>query len=229
MIPIRDNIPSRHFPLITYSIIAINVLVFLYEAQLGHSVDAFVKTFGLVPERFHLSRQPVFRLLPIFSSMFLHGGALHLIGNMLYLNIFGDNVEDRLGHGRFLFFYLTCGTMAGLAQVIMFPDSRLPMVGASGAIAGVTGAYFVFFRHARVLTLVPILFYFQMIQIPAVVFLLLWFLMQLAYGAASLGMHGADVGGVAWWAHIGGFVCGMILGPACASRERAIDSKVVWR
>lgn len=229
MIPLRDNIPSRSFPFITYSIIAINALVFWYELQLGQGVESFLRTFGLVPARFHASTDLVARGLPVLTSMFLHGGALHLIGNMLYLHIFGDNVEDRLGHARFVIFYLACGTVAALAQILMFPGSRMPMVGASGAIAGVTGAYFVFFRHARVLTLVPIFFYFQMVQIPAVVFLLLWFLMQLAYGAASLGMHGADVGGVAWWAHVGGFISGIVLGRAWQPRDRPIDYRYVWR
>lgn len=218
MIPIRDDIPSRRFPFVTYAIIAANVLVFWYELRLGRELDAFVKAFGLVPARFYASHDPGLRLLPVFTSMFLHGGLLHLAGNMLYLHIFGDNVEDRLGHGVYLLFYFFCGVAAAMAQVSLFPHSRMPMVGASGAIAGVTGAYFVFYPRARVLTLIPFFFFYQMIQVPAVVFLLLWFVMQLAYGAASLGMHGADVGGVAFWAHVGGFVSGMTIGPVCARR-----------
>ncbi|MGH7858068.1 MAG: rhomboid family intramembrane serine protease, partial [Candidatus Binatia bacterium] len=156
----------------------------------------------------------------VLTSMFLHGGLLHLGGNMLYLHIFGDNVEDRMGHGRFLGFYVFCGVVAALAQTFLFPVSRLPMVGASGAIAGVTGAYFVNFPHARVLTLVPIFFYVQMFYVPAIVFLLLWFVMQLAYGAASIGAEGAEVGGVAWWAHVGGFAAGIFLGRILVRRRR---------
>jgi membrane associated rhomboid family serine protease len=221
MIPLRDNIPSRSRPIVTYLLIALNVLVYWFEVQLGPRLDEFIQAFGLVPARFHHARDPIVRVLPVFTSMFLHGSFMHLAGNMLYLHIFGDNVEDRLGHLRFLAFYLICGAAAALAQVTMLGDSRLPMVGASGAIAGVTGAYFVFFRHARVLTLVPIFFYVQLVQIPAVVFLLLWFVMQLALGAASLGSHGADVGGVAWWAHIGGFVSGAVGGFLLAPRRPA--------
>ncbi|MGH7818533.1 MAG: rhomboid family intramembrane serine protease [Candidatus Binatia bacterium] len=220
MIPIRDNVPSATFPFVTWTLIAVNVAVFGYEAQLGGAVERFFDEFGLVPVRFHSSDDALARWLPVFTSMFLHGGLAHLVGNMLYLHIFGDNVEDRMGHGRFLGFYVFCGLVAALAQTLLFPTSRLPMVGASGAIAGVTGAYFVNFPTARVLTVVPIFFYVQVFYVPAIVFLLLWFVMQLAYGAAAIGVEGADAGGVAWWAHVGGFVAGMILGRLLVRRRR---------
>ncbi|TMB53688.1 MAG: rhomboid family intramembrane serine protease, partial [Deltaproteobacteria bacterium] len=154
------------------------------------------------------------------TSMFLHGGWLHVLGNMLYLYIFGDNVEDRLGHLRYLLFYLLCGCAAGGAQALSGPDSNVPMVGASGAIAGVSGAYFLFFPGARVVTLVPIFFFLQVIEIPAVVFLLIWFVGQLMLGLAALGTHAA-AGGVAFWAHVGGFVAGMVLGPTLRMRPPA--------
>jgi membrane associated rhomboid family serine protease len=217
--PLRDDIPSRRPPVVTYAVIAANVLIFFYETQLGGDLESFIHDFGLVPVHFRAAHGAE-RWIPVFTSMFLHGGLLHLLGNMLYLHIFGDNVEDRLGHLRFLFFYLLCGVAAALGQVLLAPGSRLPMVGASGAIAGVTGAYFVFFRHARILTIVPIFFYAELVQIPAVVFLVFWFVMQLAYGAASLGMQGAEMGGVAWWAHIGGFLCGIVAGRALAPPPR---------
>ncbi|MBI2962689.1 MAG: rhomboid family intramembrane serine protease [Deltaproteobacteria bacterium] len=203
MIPLRDNVPSQSIPFVTYALIALNVAAFWYELQLGGALERFLGTFGLVPLRFQAARDPFARFVPVYTSMFLHGGWLHLLSNMLFLHIFGDNVEDRLGHLRFLFFYLGCGTIAALVQVNMLPQSALPMVGASGAIAGVTGAYFVFFPRARVLTLVPVFVFWEVVQVPAVLFLLLWFVMQVFYGMSALA--GAQNGGVAWWAHIGGF------------------------
>lgn len=203
MIPLRDDVPSRSIPIVTYGIIALNVAVFWYELQLGHALGRFLDVFGLVPLRFEAARDPLARFVPVYTSMFLHGGWLHLLSNMLFLHIFGDNVEDRLGHFRFLFFYLGCGTIAGLVQVKMLMHSELPMVGASGAIAGVTGAYLVFFPRARVLTLVPFFLFWEVVQVPAVLFLLLWFVMQVFYGMSALG--GPETGGVAWWAHVGGF------------------------
>jgi membrane associated rhomboid family serine protease len=196
-------------PVVNYAIIAANVVVFLYEASLGNRADAFIVHWGLVPRHFGLAN--------LLTSMFLHGGWLHLLGNMLYLYIFGDNVEDRLGHVRYLLFYLLCGFAAGGAQALSSPGSNLPMVGASGAIAGVSGAYFLFFPSARVVTLVPIFFFLQVMEVPAVFFLLIWFLWQLMSGVASLGS--AAGGGVAFWAHIGGFVAGMVLGPTLRERN----------
>ncbi len=159
MIPLRDIIPSRTTPVVTISLIAVNVLVFIYELSLGRDVDAFTLYYGLVPA--------AFSWVTVFTSMFLHGGFMHVAGNMLYLWIFGDNVEDRMGHGRFLVFYLLCGVAAALAQTITGPDSVVPMVGASGAIAGVMGAYFVLYPRSRIVTLIPIFFFFQVVEVPA--------------------------------------------------------------
>ena len=208
MIPLRDTIPSTRVPVVNYLIIAVNVVVFLYELSLGGNIEGFVRTHGLVPRHF--------AFVDLLTSMFLHGGFLHLIGNMLYLYIFGDNVEDRLGHARYLAFYLLCGMAAGAAQALSNPTSNIAMIGASGAIAGVSGAYFLFFPTARVVTLVPIFIFLQVIEVPAVFFLLLWFLLQLWSGIADLGAH---TGGVAFFAHVGGFIAGMILGPVLRERR----------
>jgi membrane associated rhomboid family serine protease len=203
VIPLRDVIPSRTTPVVTVTIILINAAVFLYEASLVEpALQRFVFAYGLVPALF----DPV----NVLTSMFLHGGWLHFLGNMLYLWIFGDNVEDRLGHGRFFVFYLLCGIAAALAQVWMSPLSRIPMVGASGAIAGVMGAYFVLFPHSRVLTLVPIFFFIELVEIPAIFFLGIWFVMQFLSGVGSIGVETSqDVGGVAFWAHVAGFAAGL--------------------
>jgi hypothetical protein len=207
MIPLRDTIPSARVPVVNYTIIALNVLVFLYELSLGRHVEAFILAYGLVPRDFTFPS--------LVTSMFIHGGWLHLLGNMLYLYIFGDNVEDRLGHGRYAAFYLLCGMAAGAAQAVTNPSSGMPMVGASGAIAGVSGAYFLFFPSARVLTLVPIFLFLQVIEVPAVFFLLIWFIWQVVSGVATIG---AKTGGVAFFAHVGGFIAGMIFGPVMRVR-----------
>ncbi|HJQ83249.1 MAG TPA: rhomboid family intramembrane serine protease [Candidatus Binatia bacterium] len=208
MIPLRDTIPSATVPLVNYGIIVANVLVFLYETSLGPYFERFIFAYGLVPNDFSLTA--------LFTSMFLHGGWGHLLGNMLYLYIFGDNVEDRIGHGRYLVFYLLCGMAAGAAQAVANPSSDVPMVGASGAIAGVSGAYFLFFPRARVVTLVPIFLFLQVMEVPALFFLLIWFVWQVLSGVANLG---ATSGGVAFWAHVGGFLAGMALGPVLRGRR----------
>ena len=172
----------------------------------------FVYTNGVIPFRFlHVIPSEPGELLTPLSAMFLHGGWGHLLGNMLYLYIFGNNVEDRLGRGRFLLFYLACGVVSFLAQIVFQSNSMVPNVGASGAIAGVLGAYFLLFPRARVLTLVPLFFFFPVVEIPAFFFLGFWFLIQFLSGAATLGRTSALTGGVAWWAHIGGFLAGMLL------------------
>jgi membrane associated rhomboid family serine protease len=203
MIPLRDIIPSRTTPYVTISLISLNVLVFLYELSIGRAVDAVTLYYGLVPA--------AFSWVTVFTSMFLHGGILHVAGNMLYLWIFGDNVEDRMGHGRFLVFYLLCGVAAALAQTITAPDSVVPMVGASGAIAGVMGAYFVLYPKSRIVTLIPLFFFFQVIEVPAILFLGIWFLMQFVSGVGSIvtTAGGGPAGGVAFWAHVAGFVAGI--------------------
>jgi membrane associated rhomboid family serine protease len=225
MIPLRDAIPSHSFPAATVLLIALNVLIFLYELSLGRALEIFIMQYGAVPLRFILAGQmeqvsTVERFLPLFSAMFLHGGWLHLGGNMLYLWIFGDNIEDRLGHVGFLMFYLVCGLAAALTQIYINPTSKIPMVGASGAVAGVLGAYLVLFPHSRVLALIPILFFFQVVELPALLFLVFWFLMQFLSGAVAITAAPYATGGVAWWAHIGGFVSGMALGFLFPKRKR---------
>jgi membrane associated rhomboid family serine protease len=203
VIPLRDIIPSRTTPYVTVTIIGLNALAFLYELSLGEAVDRLILSFGLIPA--------FFSWVAVFTSMFLHGGFLHVGGNMLYLWIFGDNVEDRMGHGRFAAFYLLCGIAAALAQTVINPYSPVPMVGASGAIAGVMGAYFVLYPHSRIVTLLPFIV-IQLIEVPAVMFLGFWFLMQLMNGAGSIlsTAQGAPAGGIAFWAHIAGFVAGVV-------------------
>ena len=203
MIPLRDVIPSRTTPVVTVTLIGLNVLAYLFQLSLGRALEPFVMTWGLVPASFSW--------VAVFTSMFLHGGLFHLGGNMLYLWIFGDNVEDRLGHGRFLTFYVLCGVAAAVAQAMLSPDSRVPMVGASGAIAGVMGAYFVLYPRSRIVTLVPIFIFFQIVEIPAIFFLGLWFVMQFLSGVGSVATATGRVsGGIAFWAHVAGFAAGMV-------------------
>jgi membrane associated rhomboid family serine protease len=212
LIPLRDTIPSRTAPVVTVALIAVNVIVFLHEAALGPYLERFVFAYGLVPRRLVFwpgaPLDPA-RFLPLVTSMFWHGGWLHLLGNMLYLWIFGDNVEDKLGHLRYLIFYLAAGVAAALTQVALDPTSVLPTVGASGAIAGVLGAYLISYPRARVLTLVPIFIFPWFVEIPAFAYLIFWFLLQLLQGVGQLGMP--QTGGVAVWAHVGGFIAGVVL------------------
>lgn len=213
MIPLRDTTKSAGFPFINITLIIISVLIFLYEAALGQNMIIFIYEYGLVPQKVISSSSSAGiyeRLYPFFSSMFLHGGWLHLIGNMLFLYIFGDNVEGRMGHFKYLVFYIVCGLAAAVFQFITNIHSEIPMVGASGAISGVLGAYIVFFPRSRILTLVPIFFFIQLIHVPAAVFIFIWFIIQFLSGVSTLGTP-SDTGGVAFWAHIGGFVAGLIL------------------
>ena len=219
MIPLRDVIPSRTTPGVTISIIAINVAVYLFGLLLlsARGRDSFILAFGLVPA--------YFTLVNVLTSMFVHGGLAHLIGNMLFLWIFGDNIEDRLGHGRFVVFYLACGIAAALAQVALNPGSLVPMVGASGAIAGVMGAYLVLYPHSRILMLFP--FPVFLFELPAVVFLGIWFVVQFLNGINQLPAFERDAisGGVAFWAHVSGFVTGVLLVLLMKRPERA---RVEW-
>lgn len=215
MFPLKDNVPSRRAPLVNISIIIINVFVFIYELSLGPHLEEFIFYYGFTPAVYgylaevHPENLPL-RIYPLFTSMFLHGGWIHLISNMWSLWIFGDNVEDRMGHFRYVIFYLSCGLIAAIAQFWVAPHARIPMIGASGAIAGVMGAYFFLFPHARVLTLVPIFFFLQLVEIPAFFFLAFWFIMQFFSGSLAISSQ-ATTGGVAWFAHIGGFLGGAIL------------------
>jgi rhomboid family protein len=202
--PLRDVIPSRTTPFVTMAIIVVNVLAFLYEQSFDpDSLDAFIRTWGFVPV--------VFTWPSIFSSMFLHGGLWHLAGNMWSLWIFGDNVEDRLGHFRYLGFYVLCGVLAAVAHFWSDPTSAVPTIGASGAIAGIMGAYFVLYPRSRVLTLVFLIIYIDIIEVPAVVFLGFWFLMQLVSGVGALAATTQASGGIAFWAHVAGFAAGAAL------------------
>ena len=206
MIPLYDTLHARRLPLANWLIIALNLLVFLYELTLPPvALDRLTRLWGLAPAQ--LLAQPAATWITIFTAMFLHGGWFHILSNMWVLFIFGDNVEDRLGSGRYLVFYLLSGLAAALLEVFILPGSRVPMIGASGAIAGVLGAYLVLYPRARVASLVPILFIFTIIEVPAMIFLPLWFISQLFSGWLALG--GASGSGVAWWAHVGGFLFGL--------------------
>jgi rhomboid family protein len=217
MLPIRDTVRSYSFPAINWVLIGVNSVVFLYEATLSPArFNQLIATYGLVPAHLHLAdphwmlTHPL-TLATLFTSMFLHGGWLHVIGNMWFLYIFGDNVEDRMGSLRYLVFYLASGLVAALAQALVLPNSQLPTIGASGAIAGVLGAYLLMFPKGRVLTLVLIFILPWFIEIPAVFYLGFWFLFQIFSGISLLSLSNSpQMGGVAWWAHIGGFVFGMI-------------------
>lgn len=226
MIPLRDSVPVRSWPIITWVLIGMNVWAFLNELMLGPALEPFIRTWGFVPARYFALAEVnpddwVGRFMPIFTSMFLHGGWLHLLGNMIYLWIFGDNIEDRLGHLRYLVFYLAAGVFAAVVHAHLAPHSTIPSVGASGAISGVLGAYALLFPYARVYTLVPWVFIFLGIfPVPAGVYLGLWFLMQLVNGAAGLTVPVEVSGGVAWWAHIGGFVMGMAVASLLRVRVR---------
>jgi membrane associated rhomboid family serine protease len=214
MIPLRDRNPTGSLPVVTLAIIVVNILVFLHEVALGPALRPFIQAHGLVPAQVTLSLRYgegdwAGLAAPFVTSMFLHGGWLHLLGNMWFLWIFGDNVEDALGSIRYLFFYLVCGLGAGVTHWLLAPASAVPTVGASGAIAGVLGAYALLFPGARVLTLVPVFFILQLIEVPAVLLLAVWFLLQLLTGAVAP-LSGAG-GGIAWGAHVGGFLIGLLI------------------
>jgi hypothetical protein len=216
MIPLRDKNQSRTTPFINYLLIGSCVLVFLYELSLGENPEGCFGRFAVVPRAVTYGLRGQIPLvpacLPLLTSMFLHGGWLHLLGNMIYLYIFGDNVEDRLGHGRYLCFYLLCGVGSAAAQVWSSPASEIPILGASGAIAGVLGAYLLLYPRARILTIIPLVILFPVIEVPAYLFLGFWFVLQFIQASLSSGAEEAG-GGVAWWAHAGGFVAGVALLP----------------
>jgi membrane associated rhomboid family serine protease len=222
MIPFRDDVPAKRYPMMTVCIILANVAVFIYQLALPRSsLEQLIYTSGVVPaEWLSVVSNPQLTSLPVlagtFTSLFLHGGWLHLLGNMWYLWIFGDNIEDRMGHFRFLVFYLFCGSAATIAHVVFNASSPYPAIGASGAVAGVLGAYLFSYPFARVLTLIPLLLLWPVIELPAVLVLGSWFLIQLLNGAAALSTASAAAAGVAWWAHVGGFIAGVVLLPLFA-------------
>ena len=231
MLPLSDHNPSRTTPIVNILLIGVNIFLFFWEISQGPNLQQTLFELGFIPARFWASPLHPLNIIGMFLSMFLHGGWLHLGGNMLYLWIFGDNIEDRLGHFRYLIFYLLCGIVATLAHAFFNPASRMPSIGASGAIAGVLGAYILLFPNARVTTLIPIFFFITIREIPAIFVLGIWFVLQLFSGVASLGVPEASSGGVAFFAHIGGFVAGMILVAVMGGmrRPRAIPSGDYWR
>ncbi len=212
MIPIKDNIPSKKIPFINYLLIFINIVVFALEIKAGNMLELLIKRYAFYSNEFYyLLTGQLFSLDPIkkiFTSMFMHGGFSHILGNMLYLYIFGDNVEDRLGHFKYLLLYLFFGICAALLQFLFNPLSDIPMIGASGAVSGVMGAYFIFFPKARVITILPVFIFIHFVEIPAVFFLVFWFVLQFLYGSLSVA---TGVINVAWWAHVGGFVAGFLI------------------
>ncbi|TFG48445.1 MAG: rhomboid family intramembrane serine protease [Anaerolineales bacterium] len=217
MIPIRDDNPTHSVPIVTYLLILLNILVFVFQTLLGANNELFVYQFALIPADV-TSILSLGSLFHIFTSMFMHAGLVHIGGNMLYLWIFGDNVEDRLGSGKYLIFYIIGGVVASIAHILTNPNSTIPTVGASGAIAAVLGAYLVLYPSQKVLTLIPLGFWMRMTLLPASLVLGVWFLFQFLQGLLSLG--GPDVGGVAFWAHIGGFVTGIVLGQLLKKPEK---------
>lgn len=223
MVPLRDDNPISITPYVTYGLIALNISVFLYQITLTpQQLDAFFELFAVIPKELTANfngisvGQPVPEWWTLITSQFLHGGFLHIAGNMLFLWIFGNNIEDRLGHIKFLIFYLSCGLLAALAQWYFSYNSMIPSLGASGAIAGVMGAYILRFPQAQVVTLIPLGFFFWTFRVPAFLFLGFWFVQQAFFSFASLSVPtniGMENGGIAYWAHAGGFVFGVILGP----------------
>lgn len=214
MLPLKDDIPTERTPVITIGLIGLNILVFLYQLSLGAHQQAFIYALGVVPFEITNNIDLVPRIkLPLkatlLTSMFIHGGLFHIFSNMLYLWIFGNNVEDSMGRPRFLLFYLVCGFAAAYSQIYMNPASRIPMVGASGAVSGVLGAYLLLYPNARVLTVIFLGFFIQMVRIPALIVLLFWIIVQVINGTAALSV--GQRAGVAWFAHIGGFVAGLVL------------------
>lgn len=219
MIPFKDNNPTETYPYTTIAIIGLNGIAFIYEIALGDAVEDLILHYGVVPVKviFFFSSPSldpeavIDTFLPFLTSMFLHGGPIHILGNMLYLWVFGDNIEDRLGRFKFVGFYLLCGIMASAVHVVTNPTIGVPCIGASGAIAGILGAYMITFPGARVLCIIPIGFFWPVVELPAVVVLGFWFVIQFFNGAAAFTSTTDAGGGVAWWAHIGGFVFGMAL------------------
>jgi len=208
MLPLRDEIPSRRIPIVNYALIAVNILVFLWQSLYVRADPRWVYQFSLIPSQVTAGVSPD-DFLHILTSMFMHAGWAHIAGNMLYLWIFGDNVEESMGHVRYLIFYLLGGFVASITHILSAPNSQVPTVGASGAIAAVLGAYLVLFPHARVLTIVYVGFFIRLVRVPAAIVLGFWFFLQLFQGILILGIK--NMGGIAFWAHIGGFVTGLLL------------------
>jgi len=224
-IPLHDHIRRQTFWFFTLVIIIFNVLAFLFELTLGSDLNRLVFLFGIIPARYTVPTIAIHTpagglILPIFISMFLHGGWLHLLGNMLFLFVFGRSMEDRFGHLRFLLIYFLGGLGGAVVHIVLNAGSRVPTIGASGAIAGVLGAYFISYPAARITTLIPIFFFFWTVELPALLLLGYWFLIQFFSGFRMQEIQSATAGGVAWWAHVGGFVVGIILALILPPRSR---------
>lgn len=211
MIPFKDDNPTHRFPFLTISLITVNVLVFFIQATSAADPRRIAYAYGAIPHLLLSFQvvQPIHPFMTVFTSMFMHGGLLHVGTNMLFLWIFGNNIEDRLGYGRFIPFYLLCGIIAAYAHAITSPSSTVPMIGASGAVSGILGAYILLYPHARIHTLIFLGFFVQVVRLPAMVVIGFWIFIQFIDGLLSKGL--ADQGGVAWFAHIGGFVAGLLL------------------
>lgn len=228
MIPLGDHIRRRTFWISTLTLIVANVMAFLFELSLGPNLDRLIYLFGIVPARYATPHgaailNPGVFFVPVFASMFLHAGWIHLLGNMLFLFVFGRSIEDRYGHLKFFVMYFLSGLGAALVHIVFNAGSRIPTVGASGAIAGVLGAYLVSFPRARVTTLIPLLFFFWKVELPAVLILGYWFLIQFVTGFETLAIQSATHGGgVAWWAHVGGFLVGVVLAMALRPQRRRV-------
>ena len=210
MFPYKDDNPSNTFPVVTLGIIVLNTVVFLLQVLSGEDGKQIVYAFGAIPYNIVTMKatQPIHPALTIFTSMFMHGGLFHIFGNMLYLWIFGNNIEDRLGHFRFIFFYLFCGIAAAMSHALLAPGSTVPMIGASGAISGVLGAYLLLFPYARIHTIIFLGFFVQTIRIPALIVIGFWAIIQFVSGLTAQGLQGH--GGIAWFAHVGGFIAGLL-------------------
>lgn len=230
-IPLNDHIRRRTFWAITLLLIATNVWAFIVELSLGPHLNRFIFLNGLIPARYSypavFALPARFTVAPIFISMFLHGGWLHLLGNMLFLFVFGRSIEDRFGHLQFLLLYLLSGVAAALVQIAVSPGSRVPTIGASGAIAGVLGAYFICYPGARITTLIPLFIFFWTVQLPAILLLGYWFFIQFVAGFQMLSIQSATEGGVAWWAHIGGFGSGVLLALIMPPQRRGPVAELV--
>jgi hypothetical protein len=226
-IPLHDHIRRRTVAIVTFLMIALNLLGFLAELRLRGQIDEVVFYLGIIPARYTVpqiafAQTPSGLILPLFASMFLHGGWLHLAGNMLFLFVFGRSIEDRYGHLRYLLIYFLGGFAGTLLHIVLNAGSRVPSIGASGAIAGVLGAYFISYPRARITTLVPVLFFFWTVQVPALVLLGYWFLLQFLSGYQMQAIETATQGGVAWWAHVGGFVAGVGLALILRPQRRRV-------
>jgi membrane associated rhomboid family serine protease len=222
MLPLKDDLKSHTRPIVVYVILGVNIIVYLYEISLGPALNDFVIQFGVTP--YNLFRPTgIGDYVTVFTSMFIHGDSImHIVGNMLFLWIFADNVEDRMGHFKFLLFYFVCGIAAALLQSAIDPTSKIPMIGASGAVSGVLGAYILLFPKARVLALIPLGFFLRISYLPSFIFLGIWFLYQFLFGVSSIGARG----GVAYFAHIGGFVAGLLLALPFRKRKKNIEYQI---